>query len=99
MILFDVNAITEYILSITPAISALVAVIVVVAVGVGKVKNALNGNVQTIERTHSKNSKAIESLIEQNRELKQQNIELKKALVELNKKIDIIDTIKAVGKE
>ena len=99
MILFDVNAITEYILSITPAISALVAVIVVVAVGVGKVKNALNGNVQTIERTHSNNSKALEIIVEQNKALREENKELKKALIELNRKIDIIDTIKAVNKE
>ena len=99
MILFDVNTITEYILSITPAISALVAVIVVVVVGVGKVKNALKDNGETIERTHSRSSKALEAIIEQNKELKKENIELKKALVELNKKIDIIDTIKAVGKE
>lgn len=99
MILFDINAITEYILSITPAISALVAVIVVVAVGVGKVKNALKDNGEVVERTHSKNSKAFEAIIEQNKELRKQNIELKNALVELNKKIEIIDTIKAVGKE
>lgn len=99
MILFDINAITEYILSITPAISALVAVIVVVAVGVGKVKNALKDNGEVVERTHSRSSKAIEAIVEQNKELKKQNIELKKALVELNKKIEIIDTIKAVEKE
>ena len=99
MILFDINSITEYILSITPAISALVAVIVVVAVGVGKVKNALKDNGEVVERTHSKNSKALELLLEQNKELKKENNELRHALIELNKKLEIIDTIKAVKKE
>lgn len=99
MILVNIDAITQYILSLTPAITALVGVIVVIAVGVGKVKNAVNGNTETVERTSNRSSKAIDSLIEQNKELKKENIELKKALVELNKKIDIIDTIKAVERK
>lgn len=99
MIFVNIDAITEYILSITPAISALVAVAVIVAVGVGKIKNALKDNGEIVERSSSRNTKAIEILNEQNRVLKEENKELKKALVELNKKIDIIDTIKAVRKE
>ena len=99
MILVSIDAITQYILSLTPAITALVGVIVVIAVGVGKVKNAVNGNTEAVERTSNKSSKVIDSLIEQNKELKRQNIELKKALVELNKKIEIIDTIKAAERK
>lgn len=99
MILVSIDAITQYILSLTPAVTALIGVIVVIAVGVGKVKNALKDNGEVVERTSSRSSKAIDSLIEQNRELKKENIELKKALIELNKKLDIIDTIKAVNKE
>lgn len=99
MILVNIDAITQYILSLTPAITALVGVIVVIAVGVGKVKNAVKGNTEAVERNSSRSSKAVESLIEQNKELKKENIELKKALIELNKKIDIIDTIKAVERK
>ena len=99
MIFVNIDAITEYILSITPAIAALMGVIVVVAVGVGKIKNALKDNGEIVEKSSSRNTKAIEILNEQNRVLKEENRELKKSLVELNKKIDIIDTIKAVRKE
>lgn len=99
MILVNIDAITQYILSLTPAISALIGVIVVVAVGVGKVKNALKDNGETVERTHSRSSKAVDLLIEQNKELREENRELKKTLIELNKKIEIIDTIKAVERK
>ena len=51
MIFVNIDAITEYILSITPAISALVAVAVIVAVGVGKIKNALKDNGEIVERS------------------------------------------------
>ena len=99
MVLVSIDAITQYILSLTPAITALIGVIVVIAVGVGKVKNALKDNGETVERTSTRSSKAIDSLIEQNKELRAENKELKKALIELNKKIEVIDTIKAVRKE
>ena len=99
MVLVSIDAITQYILSLTPAITALIGVIVVIAVGVGKVKNALKDNGETVERTSSRSSKAVEAIVQQNKELRAENKELKKALIELNKKIDIIDTIKAVRKE
>ena len=99
MILVNIDAITQYILSLTPAITALVGVIVVIAVGVGKVKAAVNGNTEQVERSSKSNSKVLNTLIEQNEQLRKENRELKKALVELNKKIEIIDTIKAVRKE
>lgn len=98
MILVNIDAITQYILSLTPAITALIGVIVVIAVGVGKVKNALKDNGEAVERTSSRSSKAIDALVEQNRDLKKENAELRKALIELNKKLEIIDTIKAVNK-
>ena len=102
MFLFDVgsiDAITSYILAIVPAVTAIVGMIVVVGVGIGKIKTALGGNevkIENISRTQSARLKAIE---EQNVAIKKENVELKKALVELNRKIDIIDTIKAVKKE
>lgn len=99
MILVSIDAITQYILSLTPAVTALIGVIVVIAVGVGKVKNALKDNGETVERTSSRSSRALESIVQQNEELRKENRELKKALIELNKKIDIIDTIKAVERK
>lgn len=99
MVLVSIDAITQYILSLTPAVTALIGVIVVIAVGVGKVKNALKDNGETVERTSTRNSKAVEAIIEQNKQLRAENRELKKALIELNNKIEVIDTIKAVRKE
>ena len=98
MILVNIDAITQYILSITPAIAALMGVIVVVAVGVGKVKAALNVNSESVERTSKESKGAMAEILRQNAELKKENTEIKKALVELNKKIEIIDVIKAVEK-
>ena len=98
MFLFDVgtlDTITQYILAIVPSVTAIMGMVVVVGVGIGKIKKALAGNEEKVERISSR-TRAIESA---NIELKKENAELKKALVELNKKIDIIDTIKAVRKE
>ena len=94
-----IDTITQYILALSPAVTALVAIIVTVAVGVGKVRNAINGNTESVERTSRSTNKIIESLGEQNKILRDENRELKKALVELNKKIEIIDTIKATKRE
>lgn len=91
----DLDIITQYILALVPAVSALMGMAVIVGVGIGKIKKAITGNEEKVERFTSR-TKAIE---EQNIELKRENRELKKALVELNKKIDIIDTIKAVKKD
>ena len=90
-----IDTITQYILAIVPAVTAVMSMIVVIGVGIGKIKKALAGNEEKVEKISSR-TKEIEK---QNFEIKKENIELKKALVELNKKIDIIDTIKAVKKE
>lgn len=90
-----IDEITQYILAIVPAVTALVGMIVTIGVGIGAIRKANNITSEKVERL-SENQKAF---IEQNRELKKENAELKKALIDLNKKIDIIDTIKAVNKE
>ena len=90
-----IDAITQYILAIVPAVTAIMGMVVIVGVGIGKIKKSLAGNEEKVERISSR-TREIEK---QNLELKKENLELKKALVELNKKIDIIDTIKAVRKE
>lgn len=94
-----IDTITQYIVAIGPAVTALVAVIVTIAVGVGKVKKAIKGSDEKAERVSVKDREVINALQKQNKEIREENKELKKALVELNKKIDIIDTIKAVRKE
>lgn len=90
-----IDTITQYILAIVPAVTAIMGMVVVIGVGIGKIKKALAGSEEKVERISSR-TKEIEK---QNVELAKQNIELKKTLVELNKKIDIIDTIKVIKKE
>lgn len=94
-----IDTITQYILAIVPAVTAIMSMIVVVGVGIGKIKKALNGNEVKVEGMTRVQNARLKEIQQQNVEIKKENIELKKALVELNKKIDIIDTIKAVKKE
>lgn len=97
----QIDTITQYILAIVPAVTALMGMVVVVGVSIGKVKNAIKGNIESVEKL-GEDSKAIKK---ENAELKRQNIELKKENAELKKtftdfcnKIEVIDTIKAVNK-
>lgn len=94
-----IDTITQYILAIVPAVTAIMGMVVIVGVGIAKIKNALGGSEVKIENMSRAQNARIKEIQEQNVEIKKENVELKKALVELNKKIDIIDTIKAVKKE
>ena len=98
----QIDAITQYVLALAPAVTAIVAMAVTIAVGVGKIKKALSGSEEKIERIGNK-SKAIEQqnaeIKRQNIELKRENAELKKTLADFCNKIEIIDTIKAVNKK
>ena len=98
----QIDTITQYVLAIVPAVTALMGMIVVIGVGIGKIKNALKGNIESVEKIGSR-SKEIEA---QNIELKKQMVELRRENAELKKtfndfcnKIEVIDTIKAVNKK
>ena len=98
----QIDTITQYVLAIVPAVTALMGMIVVIGVGIGKIKSALKGNIESVEKI-SEESKAIKNqnaeIKRQNIELKRQNAELKKTLTDFCNKIEIIDTIKAVNKK
>lgn len=89
-----IDTITQYILALSPAVTALVAIIVTVAVGVGKVRNAINGNTESVERTRKSDKELKAQMVK----VLKENEELKHTIVELNKKLEIIDVIKAVEK-
>ena len=55
----DIDVITQYILSIAPAVTAIMGMVVVIGVGIGKIKKALAGNEETVERISSR-TKEIE---------------------------------------
>ena len=90
-----IDEITQYILAIVPAVTALVGMIVTIGVGIGTIRKANSQTVDEVKTISSRNK----ALIEQNTEIQKENLELKKAIVELNRKIEIIDTIKAVNRE
>lgn len=100
MFLFDVgsiDAVTSYILAIVPAVTAIVGMIVVIGVGIGKIKNALQGNEEKVEKISSRTKEIQKENIELKKALsesKKTEAEFKKALIELNKKINIMTVTK-----
>ena len=92
-----IDTITQYILALTPAVTALVSMIVVVAVGIGQVKKAVAGSEQKVERIASRHKdyqKQMEAdrtvFITQLNELAKENREYKAIIARLETKIDII---------
>lgn len=92
-----IDEITQYILAIVPAVTALVGMIVTVGVGIGTIRKANNITADKVERISKGNKELKHQLVEvvkQNEEVKKENVELAKALVELNKKIDVMTASK-----
>ena len=98
----QIDAITQYVLAIVPAVTALMGMVVVIGVSIAKIKNALKGNIESVEKIGNE-SRAIKTenaeLKRQNIELKRENAELKRAFTNFCNKIEVIDTIKAVNKK
>ena len=98
----QIDTITQYVLALVPAVTALMGMAVIVGVGIGKIKKALSGNIESVERLgsrHKEIEKQNAELKRQNIELKRENAEIKKAFTAFCNKIEIIDTIKAVNKK
>ena len=98
----QIDTITQYVLAIVPAVTALMGMVVVIGVGIGKIKQALKGNIESVEKIGSDTNEIKRQNVElkrQNIELKRENAELKKTLTDFCNKIDLIDTIKAVNKK
>lgn len=92
-----IDTITQYLLALAPAVTALVSMIVVVAVGIGQVKKAVAGSEQKVERIasrHKEYQKQMEAdrteFIRQLDELAKENREYKAIIARLERKIDII---------
>ena len=98
----QIDTITQYVLAIVPAVTALMGMVVVIGVGIGKIKQALKGNIESVEKIGNETNEIKRQNIElkrQNIELKRENAELKKTFTDFCNKIDLIDTIKAVNKK
>lgn len=98
----QIDTITQYVLAIVPAVTALMGMVVVIGVGIAKIKQALKGNIESVEKIGDDTNEIKKQNVElkrQNIELKRENAELKKTLTDFCNKIDLIDTIKAVNKK
>ena len=69
-----IDTITQYILSIVPAVTAVVGMITVFGVGVGKIRKANKDATNEIKETHKENlelRRELRETMKENRELKQ----------------------------
>ena len=85
------DAITQYILALVPAVTALVGMAVCVGVGVGKIRQANRDTVDSID-TISRKSHSLESQLQS---VHAENVELKR---QLRKVIYLILIIKRIKK-
>lgn len=82
----DIDIVSQYILSITPAVTAVASCGAALAVCVIKVKKALGKNESTnreILKSMESAEKSISTLAKANAELKQENAQLKRKLLHL----------------
>lgn len=81
----DIDIITQYILSLVPAVSALTGMAVIVGVGVAKIKKAFNQRDADLN-TH------LNNVHQENLYLKRENREIKEELKKITKDIHKIHT-------
>lgn len=72
----EIDVITQYILAIVPAVTAIVGMVVTIGVGIGKIKKANSTTVDEVVKV-SKRQQLLESQLS---DVHNENIELKKQL-------------------
>lgn len=99
----NLDIITQYILAIVPAFTAVVGMVVTLGVGIGKIKRANKKTTDTVLEVsqESRELKAeLRDVIKQNKELKQENKELKESLNKVSARMEHMYYIeKDVSKE
>lgn len=87
----NIDIITQYILAIVPAFTAVVGMVVTLGVGIGKIKKANKETTDTVVEI-SEESRGLKGelaeLARQNKELKKENLELKKSLDKVTAKME-----------
>lgn len=84
-----IDIITQYILAIAPAVTAVIGLIVTLGVGIAKIKNANKGTIESVDRV-SKRSENMESHL---REVAQENVQLKKELKKVMSKLEHVHIV------
>lgn len=83
------DAITQYILALVPAVTALVGMAVCVGVGVGKIRKANRNTVDSIDSI-SRKSQSLESQLQ---EVHAENVQLKKQLRKVMAKLEHVHIV------
>lgn len=87
----NLDIITQYILAIVPAFTAVVGMVVTLGVGIGKIKRANKETTDTVLEVsqESRELKAeLRDVIKQNKELKKENKELKESLNKVSARME-----------
>lgn len=79
-----IDTITQYILSIVPAVTAIVGMVVMIGVGIGKIKASNRNTVDAIKTLSKKSVEVQEELAS----TKKENSELRQALKKIVAKLD-----------
>ena len=86
----DIDVITQYILSIVPAFTAVVGMIVTLGVGIGKIKKANKDTVNEVKENSKGLKRANEELKDELVNVYKDNVEIKKQMTKLMAKVEHI---------
>jgi len=87
----DLDIITQYILAIVPAFTAVVGMVVTLGVGIGKIKKANRETANTVIEVSQESRELKQELREmakQNNEIKKENIALKESLNKVSARME-----------
>lgn len=87
------DVITQYILALVPAVTALVGMAVTIGVGVGAIKRANRETIETVDVSNKNVCKHTESLESQLRDVHAENVQLKKQLKKVMAKLDHVHIV------
>ena len=86
----DIDVITQCILSIVPAFTAVVGMIVTLGVGIGKIKKANKDTINEVKENSKGLKRANEALKDELTNVYKDNIEIKKQMTKLMAKVEHI---------
>ena len=86
----NIDVITQYILSIVPAFTAVVGMIVTLGVGIGKIKKANKDTINEVRENSKGLKRANEALKDELANVYKDNVEIKKQMTKLMAKVEHI---------
>lgn len=86
----NIDVITQYILALVPAVTALVGMVVTIGLGIAKIRKANKETINTVDASNRKVCKHTESLESQLADVHKENVELKQQLRKLMAKVEHI---------